>query len=100
MWNPPGPGIEPVSPVLTGGFLPSDHRGRSLGHSYVMALGQTELCRPKAGRQAALARELVFVKCLRSVDKLLNHSVCYSDYCKCCCPFLSVLSARLPVSFV
>ena len=31
MWNPPGPGIEPVSPVLAGRFL---FTGRSLSQTY------------------------------------------------------------------
>ena len=26
-WDPPGPGIEPVSPVLAGGFFTRSHRG-------------------------------------------------------------------------
>ena len=30
MWNLPGPGIEPVSPALAGGFLPTASPGKSL----------------------------------------------------------------------
>ena len=29
MWNPPGPGIEPVSPALAGRFLTTEPPGRS-----------------------------------------------------------------------
>ena len=29
MWNPPGPGIEPVSPALAGGFLSTVPPGKS-----------------------------------------------------------------------
>ena len=29
MWNLPGPGIEPTSPVLTGGFLAAGPPGKS-----------------------------------------------------------------------
>ena len=28
MWDPPGPGIEPVSPALAGGFLPAAPSGK------------------------------------------------------------------------
>ena len=57
-----------MSPVLTGRFLSTAPLGKSLRHSHVMVLGQTELCRPEAGSQGALVRDLVFVSCLRSVD--------------------------------
>ena len=30
MWNPPGPGLEPVSPVLAGGFLTTAPPGKPL----------------------------------------------------------------------
>ena len=31
MWDPPGPGLEPMSPVLAGGFLTTAPPGKSLG---------------------------------------------------------------------
>lgn len=30
VWDPPGPGVEPTSPVLAGGFLPTAPPGKSL----------------------------------------------------------------------
>ena len=30
MWDLPGPGLEPVSPALAGGFLTTELRGKSL----------------------------------------------------------------------
>ena len=32
MWVPPGPGLEPVSPALSGGFLTTEPPGKSSGH--------------------------------------------------------------------
>ena len=34
MWNPPGPGVEPVSPALAGRFLPTVPLGKSKPHSF------------------------------------------------------------------
>ena len=34
MWDPPGPGLEPVSPALAGGFLTTVTPGKSYVHSF------------------------------------------------------------------
>ena len=39
MWNLPGPGIEPVSPPLAGGFLTTVPPGKSKTHMYYRSLG-------------------------------------------------------------
>ena len=39
MWNLPGPGIEPVSPPLAGGFLTTVPPGKSKTHIYYRSLG-------------------------------------------------------------
>ena len=31
MWDPPGPGIKPVSPTLAGGFFTTEPSGKPLG---------------------------------------------------------------------
>jgi len=38
MWDLPGPGIEPVSPALAGGFSTTDPAGKSLILFYVVLL--------------------------------------------------------------
>ena len=39
MWDLPGPGLEPVSPALAGGFLTSAPPGKSLGSLIFNYLG-------------------------------------------------------------
>ena len=34
MWDLPGPGLEPVSPALAGGFLTTAPPGKSLSHCF------------------------------------------------------------------
>ena len=40
MWALPGPGIEQVSPELTGGFLTTGPPGKSLGFLFLVFLNQ------------------------------------------------------------
>ena len=47
MWNLPGPGFEPVSPALTGGFLSTALPGKSPKHSFLSSLPCSSLsCSP------------------------------------------------------
>ena len=36
MWDLPGPGLEPISPALAGGFLTTEPRGKSLLFCFVL----------------------------------------------------------------
>ena len=44
MWHPPGPGIEPMSPALAGGFLPTVPPGRFQHHIILILPTQFLLC--------------------------------------------------------
>ena len=44
MWDLPGPGLEPVSPELAGGFLTTEPPGKSLEVGFLLLL--TPLCPP------------------------------------------------------
>ena len=39
MWDPPGPGLEPVSPELAGGFLTTAPPGKSRGLLFIVVRG-------------------------------------------------------------
>ena len=43
MWDPPGPGIEPVSPALVGGFFTTEPPGNPCTFSYVTFLRKKKL---------------------------------------------------------
>ena len=42
MWNLPGPGLEPVSTALAGGFLTTAPPGKSLGYFYALLILEVE----------------------------------------------------------
>ena len=45
MWSLPGPGIEPLSPVLAGGFFPLHHQGSPLMVLFKSSFHRTqEIC--------------------------------------------------------
>ena len=46
MWDPPGPGIEPVSPALAGGFLTTVPPGKSLKGFFKVAVLKVESVDP------------------------------------------------------
>ena len=45
MWDLPGPGIEPVSPALAGGFSTTAPPGKPLVHSFVAAAAGMSMLR-------------------------------------------------------
>ena len=44
MWNPPEPGLKPMSPILAGRFLPTAPPGRNLSNVYFMYLFDVFIC--------------------------------------------------------
>ena len=49
MWNPPGPGLEPVSPALAGRLLPTAPPGKSLVSDFI-DLGPVPLFLDESGQ--------------------------------------------------
>ena len=72
MWDLPGPGIEPVSPALAGGFLTTAPSGKSCNHQILIssALIPAEMqITPERGTNNA---SLYFLHLCQCVNEWLN----------------------------
>ena len=51
MWDLPGPGIEPVSPALAGGFLTTEPPGKSRHEFFKMQTKQSDVLESHLGER-------------------------------------------------
>ena len=64
MWDLPGPGIEPVSPALTGGFFTSEPSGKPLELLKLVVMGKVFFFLANTGQEDSLLNSLLVLRFL------------------------------------
>ena len=79
MWDLPGPGLEPMSPALAGGFLTTVPPGKPTIFQQVY-LSDSVVCSQSIGIQPSMEILMVYLATSISTLKLLYYSYSYHYY--------------------